>query len=333
MLAPVAARAAAPPSLENLARRNGIASVSVAWIANGEISRVAAAGERVRGEPATPDTLYTVASLTKPVTALTVLKLVESGAWNLDEPLARWYVDPDVADAPEAALLTARHVLTHTSGLPNWRADEPDSRLSFAFAPGSRVRYSSEAFEWLRKAVEAKEGATLDELAARLVFAPAEMHDTAFVLRAGDANRLATPYLADGSPAETRPPSQPNGARGLVTTARDYARFLIWTMRGADLPPGLAQTMLSAQATRGPGRAFGLGWEVLPDLDAGQSAIQHVGAEPGVRTLAIGLPRSGRGIVILTSSDRGRRAYRDLVIRALGKTGREIADRSRGWPD
>jgi len=145
-------------------------------------------------EVATVDTVYDVASMTKPMaTASTVLRLVELGEVNLDDPLARYL--PGVGGGA-GETITVRHLLTHTSGLvadaPLWAAGEggrPDcARAAVALteagalesAPGSVVRYSCIGYILLGLMVEAVVGEGLDAFVAREVFEPLGMGDTGF---------------------------------------------------------------------------------------------------------------------------------------------------------
>ena len=82
-----------------------------------------------KGIAAPENTIFNIASMTKPVVAMLTLKLVESGQWNLDEPLWDYWVDPDVADDPRLAKLTTRYVLSHQTGFPNWRWDKESKKI------------------------------------------------------------------------------------------------------------------------------------------------------------------------------------------------------------
>ena len=119
----------AQPAIESLMKEHGIPAVGVGIIRNGELREV-----RVHGAPY--DTVFNVASLTKPVVTMLVLKLASQGKWDLDEPLAKHWTDPDVAAEPRAAKLTTRHVLAHQTGFANWRWMEESKKLTAASPPG-----------------------------------------------------------------------------------------------------------------------------------------------------------------------------------------------------
>src|SRR5205085_3694877 len=116
----------------------------------------------------------------KPVVAMLTLKLVSQGRWDLDEPLSHYFIEPDLANSPNLVKVTTRLVLTHQTGLPNWRGNEPDKKLSFAFEPGTGVKYSGEAYQYLRQALEHKFKKPLDQLARPTILRPWGMKDTRF---------------------------------------------------------------------------------------------------------------------------------------------------------
>src|SRR5215216_7742468 len=133
--------------IDQLLKENGVPAVGVGIIRDGERRQV-----KVYGGPY--DKVFNVASLTKPVVALLTLKLVSQGKWDLDEPVAKYWTDPDVAGDPRAAKLTTRHILTHQTGFANWRWMEESKKLQFHFDPGTQHQYSGEGFEYLRHALE-----------------------------------------------------------------------------------------------------------------------------------------------------------------------------------
>ena len=184
-----------------------VPAVGVGIIRGGQLQQVKVYGD------AAYDTQFNVASLTKPVVAMLTLKLVAASKWNLDEPLAKYWVDPDVANDPRHAKLTTRHVLDHRTGFLNWRFLEPSKKLAFHFEPGEKRQYSGEGFEYLRRALEKKFKQPLEQLAKTHLFDPLGMRDTRF-----------------SKPA--------NAADDLLTTIEDYGRFASWVMQGTTKPLG-----------------------------------------------------------------------------------------------
>lgn len=284
----------AQDSIESLMKQHGIPAAGVGIIREGQLREI-----RVYGAPY--DQVFNVASLTKPVVAMLALKLVSEGKWDLDEPLAKHWTDPDVAGDPRAAKLTTRHVLAHQTGFRNWRWLEESKKLTFNFDPGTQHQYSGEGFEYLRRALEKKFGQPLDALTKAHIFEPIAMKDT-------------------------RDEAEPNAADDLLTTVEDYGRFAAWVINGAGLPPALYADMVKPHA---PFRnaAMGLGWEVHAGLPGGEYALIHGGADKGVAALVMLFPKSKEGLVILTNGDKGFQLYGKLVMESL-TLGSEIMKRA-----
>lgn len=289
-------RVQAEDPVDALRKQHGIPAAGLGIIRDGELREV-----RVYGAPY--DTVFNVASLTKPVVTLLTMKLVSQGKWDLDEPLAKYWTDPDVAGDPRAAKLTTRHVLTHQTGFPNWRWMDESKKLQFHFNPGTKHQYSGEGFEYLRHALEKKFGKPLDALTKTYIFDPLGMRETKH----------------EGP--------EPNAADDLLTTVEDYGRFAAWVIRGADLPPALYADMVTPHATFQPDAAMGLGWEVHTNLPNGEYALIHSGADKDVRALVMLFPKSKEGLVLLTNSDNGGEMYGKVVTDFLALGG-EIMKRA-----
>lgn len=315
--------------IEFLLKAHNVKSLSIAIIENGTVQQVRTFGDLMNGVPAPVDTIYNVASLAKPVTALVALKLADKGYWDLDDPVAKFFMDPDLKDDARSGELTSRHILTHTSGLPNWRYMADSGRLSFEFRPGEKWQYSGEGFEILRQAIEAKTGQGLEELAQQYVFGPIGMTNTSYLFRDADEARIATRYDADGISIVTTSQTQANAAANLMTTAEDYGRLVAYLMAGADLSDELAKQLFEPAVSQKTGIDFGLGWSIISDLADGGFAFQHTGSDPGVRAIAIGAPEQGRGIIILSNSDNAVPVWQAIITEQLGRTGEEIVGRNR----
>ena len=229
-----------------------IASVGVALIAEGRVVLERGYGEQSAGVPATPATLFNLASVTKPVTAEVLLRLVAAHRLSLDEPMSSHWVDPDIAADARHQQLTLRIALSHQTGLPNWRGLSPDGKLAFAFAPGSAYGYSGEGYDYAARFAERKLGRSFEVLAQEQVFAPLRMTSTSYSSREWMQGRLAVPLDADGRWGEPQVEitGQWNAANNLITTAGDYARFVASVMRSEGLTRQLAAERL--RPVRGP---------------------------------------------------------------------------------
>ena len=134
------------------------------------------------------DTMFEAASVSKAVFAYIALQLADQGVLDLDKPLASYLRPAYLPDDPAFAVITSRHVLTHTSGLPNWGEDAKPESLRLQFPPGTHVSYSGEGLFWLQLVAEHLTGEGLDALARRLLFEPAGMKRSSFASYTEDNN-------------------------------------------------------------------------------------------------------------------------------------------------
>lgn len=298
---------------------NNVPAAGIGVIEEGKLKYLHVFGELKAGVPAPDNAYFSVASITKPFVAMLTLKLVASGQWNLDEPLANYWVDPEVANDPFHKKLTTRHVLNHQSGFPNWAK----GKLAFMFEPGTDHTYSGEGFQYLKKAIENKFHTSLAVLADSIIFNPLGMNDsylrwdenidvTRFACRHDNKGHICKPPIKKGRGV--------NAAASLITTVEDLCKFSIYVMNGFGLPDDLYNEMIDPHVKLKEHYAKGLGWEVITDLPKGEYALAHSGSEGGVKTIFFLLPKSKSGMVILTNGDNGVFVY-NHVIREFSKTG------------
>jgi CubicO group peptidase (beta-lactamase class C family) len=283
-----------------------VPAVGIGSIENGEIKYARVLGEREKGYPAPNAAIFNVQSITKSVVAVLVLKLVESGRWSLDEPLFKYWVDPDVANNPLHQLLTTRHVLAHQTGFRNWRSEHPSRKLTFEFEPGKKYQYSGEGFEYLKRSLEHKFDRSIEQLAGSLLFNPLGMRDShiswdGYV----DESRFALGHDSDGKRYQCWHKMPASAAYGLVTTIEDFCKFGVHVMNGAGLSPALFSEMVTPWSNIQEHSAQGLGWFVVKGLPNGEYAIHHAGGGQGFHAMAVFLPRSRRGVVVFTNGDSG----------------------------
>ncbi|MEL7738645.1 serine hydrolase domain-containing protein [Citromicrobium bathyomarinum] len=307
--------------------QNNVPSLAVGWIEDGEVAWTAVYGERAPGEPAGDSTLYNIASLTKPLVAETILRLVASGTLDLDTPLATHFVDRDLTDEPRARKITLRHALSHRTGIPdNWRDRMEGGKLRLDWEPGTRAKYSGENYVMAARYAMTATDTRLDRLAQQALFAPVGMSDTFFTPDPSWEGRVAMVRGEDGSLRLPDNSPQGNAADNVHTTIGDYTRFVAAAMRGDGLmpeiveargtiyddqtqqvcPPGLIPQDKCAKAN-----GFGLGWIIL---DTGINRFHlHSGKDWGERTVALFEPDKRLGIVVFTSGANGRQVIADVL--------------------
>lgn len=313
------------PDMTASLREQHVESASIAVIRNGRIVSTGAWGMAGPNRAATVATPYNLASLTKPLTAEVILQLVSAGKLSLDEPIARYWSDPDLARDPRRMELTVRMALSHRTGLPNWRDTKG---LAFDHDPGTTTGYSGEGYQYAARYAERRTGQSFETLAGRWLFAPAHMGASGYVTAQGETVPVAAPYDDAGKPLPVERVTGYNAADLAHATARDYARFLIYARndRGlvasvaaersksqADLTPAICAGTKAASCP--PWTGFGLGWQLLGFANG--TTMLHTGKDAGAFTFAAINRASGDGIVILTNSDNGWR----VILPILERTG------------
>ena len=299
--------------LPELMQRYHVPAVAIATIRDGQLGWIHLEGERATDEPLDTNSVFNVASLTKPLFGMLALRLVAEGELDLDQSLSEHWIDPDVAEDPRREQLTPRLLLSHQGGFANWRGNRP---LGFAFSPGERHEYSGEGFEYLRRAIERKSGDALPALMQTHVLEPG-----GFDIQFGWSDELAA-RIVGGFDEQGRPVDmnlaqrRPNAAANSFASVEDYARFVAWVVRGAGLPQPLIEAMRTPQAVHAdPAERFGLGWKLSPDAE--DMTLWHDGRENGLRTLAIARPQRGDGLVLLSNGANGELLRRFIVRTAL----------------
>jgi CubicO group peptidase (beta-lactamase class C family) len=309
--------------LEQLLRDGRVPGLSYALIRDGQIAetRAIGVGDVSTGTPIDADTIFEAASLSKPVFAYAVLQLIDQGVLSLDTPLSK-YVPDYVTDDPRAASITVRNVLSHTTGLPNWRGGR--TPLKTYFPPGERFSYSGEGYIWLQRVVETVTGQPFNDVMTRLVFDPLEMHRSSYLWRADFEADYARPHDAELLPGNKRKPAKPLSAATLHTTAADYARFLQAVLSGARLKPDTARQWLAPQiwirrhcfqclSADSPDVdqhvAWGLGWGLEPD----SGSFFHWGDNGRFKAFVTGSLSDHSAVVVFTNGSNGLAIMPDVI--------------------
>jgi CubicO group peptidase (beta-lactamase class C family) len=268
-------------------------------------------------EAVSDDTIFEAASMTKPVFAYTVLRLVDRGVLTLDTPLYTYLPYDDIAQDDRYKLITARMVLTHRTGFPNWRS----GKLEIKFTPGTQVSYSGEGFVYLGKVVEKLTGKKLVDLCREEVFAPMGIENASLVWN-DDVARLTATGHRGSSPMAKGKPSAPNMAASLHVDAGNYARFLTAVLRGEGLSEPNSREMLRAQVKvpDQEGTSWGLGI-AIEETPFGTN-YGHGGRNPGFTSRSLMYKDQGIGYSFLVNNDDASKI--DNVLNAYliaGKRG------------
>ncbi|WP_162817939.1 serine hydrolase domain-containing protein [Niabella yanshanensis] len=209
-----------------------VPGMSVAVINKGKIVFTKGLGwaDIEQKKPVTPATFFEAASLSKPAFAFFVLTLAHKGVIDLDKPLFEYLPATHIADE-RYKKITARMVLAHTTGLPNWSEGAP---MQLEAEPGARFSYSGEAYVYLAKVIAHLKGLTLETLDAlyqKEVARQAGLKDFHFVMTPAIKNKLATPYQDNKKMSDDRNRHLFDPAGGLYANAGEYAKFLCHLMK------------------------------------------------------------------------------------------------------
>ncbi|WP_238718902.1 serine hydrolase domain-containing protein [Pelagihabitans pacificus] len=132
----------------------------------------------------TKKTIFEGASISKSIFSFFVMKYVEEGRLDLDKPLFEYLAYPDIAHDERYKAITARMVLSHRSGFPNWRENEPDKKLKIKFEPGTDFEYSGEGYQYLAMVLKEMDGGNWADLESKFqnkVAKPLNMEHTVFI--------------------------------------------------------------------------------------------------------------------------------------------------------
>jgi CubicO group peptidase (beta-lactamase class C family) len=280
--------------------------------------------------PATPATAYRIASITKLFTATAVLQLRDAGKLQLDDPVAKhlsWFHLRDTFDG--SPVITIRHLLTHTSGLPRelnalyWDSMSFPEHEEFVkmFQEASTIlpretelKYSNIAFNILGEVVASVSGKAYPEYVREQILEPLDMSGTE-VIPHEDMPTLAAGYgfRKPGQPRQIQPFTDkkamaPSG--NIASTVEDLARFLSLQFRdsaagGAQILRGSTLKEMHRVHWLRPNwkSGWGLGWGVVRVDD--EVRIRHGGSVPGYKTLVSAVPASKFGVIVLTNADDG----------------------------
>ena len=311
----------------------GVPGVSVAVIDRGEVAWAKAWGVKdvETDDPVTPTTLFQAASISKPVAIMGMLRLVEAGRLDLDEPvetyLSSWAVPDHDFDEPVTLRRLASHTAgTNVHGFPGYarsaarpttagvlRGEGNTDAVVVDLEPGTRHRYSGGGTTILQLVVEDVTGRRFEDYMSEAVLNPAGMTHSTFAQplpedRWGEA---AAGHRTDGSRVEEGWHVYPEkAAAGLWTTPTDLARLAVEVQRSLR---GESDAVLSQEMTRTmlePVQSdYGLGFGTEPEI----GRFGHGGANAGFRATLAAF-RDGRGLVIMTNSDEGGAVAQELMM-------------------
>jgi CubicO group peptidase (beta-lactamase class C family) len=321
-----------------------------AWITVVERGKVvSASGFGVRSvetqQPVDSQTIFEAASLTKQVTAYVAHSLVKEGKLDFDKPLNDYV--PALPDAISKTV-TSRHVLSHSSGWPNWRSESKDPLVPGS-KPGERYRYSGEGYVYLSRVLEQVSDQPFPELVQRRVFDPLGMSSSSLVRLLDREDRMAKGHNGRGEPRDRKNsakiwdlvkdsgkpitswryadsealllknelPVLPNmmtinAAASMCTTGPDYAKFVLHAIKN----PALRKRYTTIREGKDWSLGWGLGWGI--EHVAGRDFLWQWGDNGGYKNFVILDPVAESGVFVFTNGDSGMRVCDRVVTAATG---------------
>lgn len=337
--------------IENQRAYSGLPGVSIGLVHDQSLVWAQGFGwaDVERRVPATADTLYRIASITKTFTATAILQLRDAGRLQLDDPLTRhlpWFAVP--SKSAEAPPVTIRHLLTHTSGLPReaafpyWtdfdfptveRLREGLARQAGVIATETQWKYSNLALALAGDVVEAVSGEPYAAYVTRHILEPLGMKDTSVASPDPADRRLARPYgrrMPDGSraPAPYVDTRGITAAANMTTSVTDLARFAMLQLRdgaadGAQILRGSTIREMQRVHWLEPDWQAGWGLGFRIQRAGGKTSFGHGGSLPGYRTLLRIWPADKLAVIVMTNADDGN--PEQFVDRAQQYVGPPIA--------
>jgi CubicO group peptidase (beta-lactamase class C family) len=313
-----------------LMRAYDVPGVAIGLVHEGSVVATAAYGyaDRDRGLRLSVDAVFHTGSISKSVSAWGVMRLVEEGVIDLDDPLSQHLTGWEIpASAYPAETITLRRALSHTAGValgPIGNAYPPEGALpSLGEAltrdvrvvrePGDGFRYSNPGFDLVELVVEQATGRSFAAFMDDEVLGPLGMHDASFAWREEVRSRIPSGYDLGGAPVAPYVYAT-KASGGLFATVNDVGRFVAAAMAGPASPGRAVLVEASARAVVTPqvaipgmfgvvADAYALG-HFVEELADGGRAVWHGGQGHGWMTHFHAVPETGSGIVILTNSQR-----------------------------
>lgn len=308
-----------------LMQQADIPGMSVAIINKGKIEYLGVLGVRSADTklPVDENTVFSAASLSKPVFAYAVLKLADAGKFDLDKPLYEYLPYEAIQQDERYKRITARMALSHTTGFPNWR----DDKLEILFDPGTRYSYSGEGFVYLQKVIEKVTGKPLNDWMQEQVFKPLGMTRTSYLWEAAYQENYAIPHNESMATRGKYLPKEGNTAHSLQTTAKDYGIFLAHVLQlqaskkspfNQMLQPQMNLPVKWGQVEKRKDLAWGLGWGL--ELMNNGTYFWQWGDNGTYKAFVMGNKDTGKGLVYITNSSNGLSIASDVLQKVLGGT-------------
>jgi len=293
--------------MEKMMHYYAIPGASIGIIINGELrySNTYGVKSSLTLEPVDENTIFQAASITKPVFAYTVLRLVDKGIIDLDKPLYEYLPFKQLESDQRYKKMTARHVLTHQSGLPNWGR-------KLIFEPGTKHGYSGEGFEYLKRVVEHITNKSILETLEEEVLVPFDMTENTYFVREPEMFPKVALGHHHNLPSNNVIINEVGMARSMYTESREFTKFILAFVEGKGLSKKMRKELFISH-TKMPlnennpvanwTRSFGLG-VLIKDSPFGK-VYSHGGSNRYFQSLFEYYTKDKIGFVVFCNNDMG----------------------------
>lgn len=270
-------------------------------------------------------TVYPVASLTKLITSMAIMQLVDDGKLELDAPVSDYLPDFSIQTRfQDQSPITIRHLLSHHGGLPRdlfkgLMAAEPDARPDLldylsgqymVYPPQAKYVYSNLGYDLLELVIERVSGQAFKAFVKDNVLKPLDMHDSFFYAEGADMSGLSRAYIRQDQYHYQEYPQRQHGSSGLYSTAHDMTQILTWLLSKGHMEPSVSADlfgkMLSDQkSSKTLDVSFKSGWswilEALPGPSGGIYAYQ-LGSTMHYNAVMAIVPAHQVGVILLCNT-------------------------------
>ena len=260
-------------------------------------------------------TIYKAASLGKPVFAYIVVKLSQQGKIDLDKPLFDYIGTRIIKNDQRSEGITARMVLSHSSGLPNFGVKP--TKFKFHFNPGTKFKYSGHGYLYLQKVVEKITGKQLEKLAKEIVFEPLKMTKSSYRWRKEYINNISSSYDENMKKYVVKTePLVGYAAWSLFTTISDYSKFVSHIINTSRDRKSVASLLLEPNIKITENLNWGMGWGIQKTTP--NESFWHWGSKSGFRHYVVGYPKEGLAVIVMSNSREAFKMIDAVMAMSIG---------------
>lgn len=272
-----------------------------------------------------PTTIFQAASLSKVVLGYICMQLAAEEKINLDTPLYHYFDYQRMKEDPDSKNITARMVLNHTTGWPNW-TQSPSKKtwatsiLKTKFKPGTKWSYSGEGYVFLQLAIQSILKKDFQLIATERVFKPLGMKNSSFIWEERFAETATYGHNSKNEPTERSEYFLPNAAFSLLTTASDYSLFLKALLK-EQLSPMVENEVSIFDVKKPDQHAKHLFWGLGIGIQKNElgTMMWHWGDNGDYKAFFIILPKKQQLLVCFTNSVNGLKLMKPLANTFFGK--------------